>query len=110
VFASFDNLASIHHQNHIRREELFPILSNQLIVFGVGANPIPDDVISVTDADSAIIQPDPHRINGTGRMNKFEVQTWVKGILNKKTICLPRLFLNVGRQFCEGFPKLVCSV
>src|SRR3989337_2421670 len=31
-------------------------------------------------------------------------------ILYKKTICLPRLILNVGRQFCKGFPKLVGDV
>jgi hypothetical protein len=99
-----------HHQNQIRRVELFPELPNQLIVIGVGTDPIPDDVVSVTDTDGAVIQPNPHRKNGAGWVNRLETQTWVMRIVNKKTICLPRLFLNVGRQFCKGFPKLVCGV
>jgi len=81
---------------------LFPELSNQLIVFSVGADPIPDDVIFISDADGAVIQPDPYGINGTGRMNGFEVQAWVKRVLDKKTNCLPRLFRPDQRSRTES--------
>lgn len=69
---AFDDSAAIHHQNYIRRKRLFPELPDQFVVIGVGANPIPDDGIAVTDTNSAIIQPNSHRINWTGRMNGIE--------------------------------------
>ena len=53
--AALDNPPSIHYQNQIRREKLLPELSNQLVVVCVRTNPIPDDVILVTDTNSAII-------------------------------------------------------
>ena len=110
VFPHGRSRRPVPRRRGIRPQELFPELLDQLVIFRMGTNPVPNNVIALANANSSVIHTDSDRINWTRRMNGLKTQTWVMRVLYKKTICLPRLFSNVGRQFCEGFPKLVRDV
>ena len=62
---------------------LFLECTNQLVIFRVMSNPIPDNVIAIENADGAVVDSNSCRIDWPRGVNGFEVQTWVAGIFDE---------------------------
>jgi hypothetical protein len=68
-------------------------------------NPKPDNLVSITRTDSAIVDVDPNRIDRWYVLQRFEVQTGVIGILHEEFIRFAGLALNRNGQAAKRCAK-----
>lgn len=74
---------------------------DQALIIGMRADPEPDDLVSFTDAKSAVITGHPCRINGPVGVNLLEPKAWMIGVAYEEPVCLSSLTLNMLRQIGE---------
>ena len=78
---------------------------NQALVTGVRADPEPDDDIVLDDADGAVRAADADGLDRLSRLQPFESETRMTGILQPETVRVSRMLLNDRRKICEAGPE-----
>src|SRR5690349_18978793 len=73
-----------------------------MVVFGVGANPEPNQNSLFFDRHSAVMNTDPHRPHAP---DLLEVQGWMARIVSKKPIALSRQLLDILRKPPKILPE-----
>src|ERR1039458_2224062 len=83
--------------------------SDQTVVFGVTADPVPHDSIFLHGGQSAIFKTDANRINIILAFQLFELQTGVRRVALEKTIGALGVALSAEGQFGKQTPELPCG-
>jgi hypothetical protein len=71
------------------------------------SDPVPENVISITDPKDSVVDSNSGRENRASGMNTSESQTRMMGIPDKQSIGLPRLFSNLFGQHTVMCEELV---
>jgi hypothetical protein len=66
-----------------------------VIVLGVRADPEPNDDVAVDDAECAMPESDPCRVDGPGRVHAFEAETSVLRVLLEAPVGFTSPALNM---------------
>jgi hypothetical protein len=79
-------------------DPLFRERSNEPVVVGVTANPVPNDAISAHDRQSTVVQTDASRIDCILAFELLKVQAGVRRIALKEPVCALRIALDVNGE------------
>lgn len=74
--------------------ELQPI--QKTIVLSVTADPEPDDLVILQEAESSVAEGDTDGVDRVTVVDPFELETWVPGVLAKETVGFAGEVLNLG--------------
>lgn len=76
--------------------------SQKVVIVGVRPDPEPDDLLAASDSQSAVMKPDPDRVDRLRGMNLPKAEPRVVGILAEETVRLAGMPPHSGRQAFEG--------
>jgi hypothetical protein len=90
-----------------RRLDVTSEIPNERIVIGVGADPEPDHLVPGPHANRSPAQSDSNGVDRLSRVNGFEAETWVIGILSPKPVSGSGVLLDFTRKVTIGLPKSI---
>src|SRR5882672_1768967 len=73
-----------------------------VVVVGVRADPEPDDVLSLANAEGSVLNPDPHGEYGASGMNLLEAEARMRGRRTEEAVGLPSMQLNLNGKTFEA--------
>ena len=79
--------------------------AQKVVVFGVGADPEPNDDIAFDDAECAMPEPDPGGVDGPSRVYVLEAEASVLRVLPEAAVGLTRPPLNMLREPAVRFAE-----
>ncbi len=77
---------------------------DETLVFVMRADPEPDDVVALENAECPVMEADANGIVGAGRMNRLEAETRMIGIGTEEFIRVLSLRANLG-----GGTRVLCG-